>query len=298
MNQENQRELEWMYSKQNVKAKILKELADTPELAGKISECAQLIRDWAAQEWYSPKRERIDEFMQANQDLEDTVLNILATVLPKKVPELFTSVVGEISAALHMGDKGTGAKTAAELLVIMCEADVYDIYKDEKYASLKLVSNYELSEELQRFMMQVRYLPPMICPPRILRSNKDSGYLTERKSVILGKGNHHSDDVCLDSINKFNQVPLTLNKKLLTTLSERPKNKFKDMEQREQWLRFVRDSYDTYKMLIQYGNEFYLTHRVDKRGRTYAQGYHVSTQGNSFRKAMIQFAEPELVEGI
>ena len=38
---------------------------------------------------------------------------------------------------------------------------------------------------------------------------------------------------------------------------------------------------------------FYLTHAYDKRGRTYAQGYHVSYQGNDWNKACVQFGRAE-----
>jgi DNA-directed RNA polymerase len=41
------------------------------------------------------------------------------------------------------------------------------------------------------------------------------------------------------------------------------------------------------------GNRFWLTHKYDKRGRTYCQGYHVSYQGNDYNKACIEFADGE-----
>ena len=49
--------------------------------------------------------------------------------------------------------------------------------------------------------------------------------------------------------------------------------------------------------MVSQGNRFYLTHKVDKRGRIYAQGYHITTQGTAFKKAMIELAEPEFIEG-
>lgn len=298
MHIENQREIENMYSKRAVKKKLIQEISECPELHASALECVNLIQDYVSQSYYESKNQRIAEFVERKTDLLELVYDIFYVVVPKRVPELYTSVVGEVASVIGMTDKGDGAKMAGELLAVLCEADVWDIIKEDKFASLYIVSNYDLSEELRRYMMQAQYLPPMICPPNKVRSNYDSGYLTKRESMILGKGNFHTGEICLDSINKFNQVPLTLNVELLTTLSETPKRDFKDGKQREQWMKFVNDSYRVYKELIQQGNEFYLTHRVDKRGRTYAQGYHVSTQGNSFRKAMIQFAEPELVEGV
>ena len=56
-----------------------------------------------------------------------------------------------------------------------------------------------------------------------------------------------------------------------------------------------RESMKVFAMLINEGNRFYLTHKYDKRGRTYCQGYHVSYQGNTYRKAILQLADKELV---
>ena len=51
-------------------------------------------------------------------------------------------------------------------------------------------------------------------------------------------------------------------------------------------------------MLAHQGNRFYLGHKYDKRGRIYAQGYHISTQGTPYRKAMLDFADKEPVTDI
>lgn len=59
----------------------------------------------------------------------------------------------------------------------------------------------------------------------------------------------------------------------------------------------MQDSYKVCRELIAKGNKFWMTHRPDFRGRLYSQGYHVNTQGNSFRKAIVELAEPEIVEG-
>ena len=51
-----------------------------------------------------------------------------------------------------------------------------------------------------------------------------------------------------------------------------------------------------YRLMYEAGNRFYLTHKVDKRGRTYAQGYHVNTQGAAWNKATIELADMEVVQ--
>jgi DNA-directed RNA polymerase len=40
----------------------------------------------------------------------------------------------------------------------------------------------------------------------------------------------------------------------------------------------------------------YLTHRYDRRGRIYCTGYHVNEQGTDYHKAVLEFADKELVE--
>ena len=227
-----------------------------------------------------------------------TVEDIILVTLRKQKPELYTSVVGEVASVIGMTDKGDGAKVAAELLATLAELDIYDLFKNTDRGSIYLVSAFELDEKIAKFIEQTMYLPPMICPPREIRTNHDSGYLTKRESMILGKGNFHTGDICLDSINKFNQVALSLNVRLLKTFSEEPKREFTDPAKKDQWMTFVKKSYEVYRDLVQHGNEFWLTHRVDKRGRTYAQGYHCSTQGNSFRKAIVELSDKELITGV
>ena len=294
---ENQRQTEWMYSKKYIRTYLKDALLNSVELQAKIVDAVSLINDYASQSYYKSKDKRIADFM-LNRDLVQTVESIMLVTLPKQKPELYTSVVGELSAMIGMTDKGDGAKIAAELLATLADLDVYDLFKHTDRGSIYLVSAFELDEKIVKFIEQTMYLPPMICPPREIRTNHDSGYLTKRESMILGKGNFHTENICLDSINKFNQVALSLNVRLLKTFSEEPKKEFTDPAKKEQWMTFVKKSYEVYRDLVQHGNEFWLTHRVDKRGRTYAQGYHCSTQGNSFRKAIVELSDKELITGV
>ena len=80
-------------------------------------------------------------------------------------------------------------------------------------------------------------------------------------------------------------------------------DKQKDDETRQDFLRRVKafKKYDetahtVMSILVNAGNRFFLTHAYDKRGRTYAKGYHVNYQGNDWNKATICFAEGEIVK--
>ena len=138
----------------------------------------------------------------------------------------------------------------------------------------------------------------MLIQPEKLKHNRHNPHLTYNDSLILGKGNHHEGDICLDVLDSKNSVALSLDTEFLSSVEEEPKNAPTDHLQVQQWNVFKSQSYKVYTMLVTAGNRFYLTHKVDKRGRIYAQGYHVSTQGTSFKKASIELADKEVIEGV
>ena len=84
---------------------------------------------------------------------------------------------------------------------------------------------------------------------------------------------------------------------MLTTFNEIYKIKDSTPQKERQFSVLREQTYDVCKLLIQSGNDFHFTHKVDKRGRTYSNGYSVNYQGNSFRKSIINLAHKELVDG-
>ena len=64
------------------------------------------------------------------------------------------------------------------------------------------------------------------------------------------------------------------------------------------WETFKGTSAEMYMEMVNAGNEFHLTHKVDKRGRIYSCGFHINTQGNAYKKASIDLAKEEIVTGI
>lgn len=161
----------------------------------------------------------------------------------------------------------------------------------------------DITNEVQREIDLYQYPLPMIVRPETVRNNMQTGYLTARYSIIL-KNNHHDLDVCLDHINRMNQVPLSINVDTVNMISNKWKglDKQKDDETRADYLRRVKafHKYDetahaVMSLLVKTGNRFYLTHGYDKRGRSYTKGHHVNYQGNDWNKAVIEFADGEIV---
>lgn len=192
------------------------------------------------------------------------------------------------------------AQQCADYLYEAAIADLIDWSPDLEMFVVKFTISQDVQEELDRF----QYPLPMVVPPKVLKKNTDSGYLTSRGSVIL-RNNHHMDDVCLDHLNRMNKIALTINHDVVKMVKNKWRNldKPKEGETKEDFERrrrafekYDRSAKDVIKLLQQEGSEFYLTHRPDKRGRTYCQGYHVNYQGAPWNKAVIEFANQEVTQ--
>lgn len=168
----------------------------------------------------------------------------------------------------------------------------------------QLVLTVDISLELQHELELYQFPLPMVVKPEEVKTNKDVGYLTSKGSIILKK-NHHTDDVCLDHINRMNSILFSLDVETATMVRNQWRNldKPKDGETKEDFEKrkrafdkYDRTAYEVMDVLWEHGNQFHLTHKYDKRGRVYSQGYHVNYQGTDWNKAVIQLAEPEMVE--
>ena len=213
-------------------------------------------------------------------------------------PVLFTSISAQIANRLRFNDKAEGIQTAAELLAVLCLTDAFDIIKVDRSSSLMLQSRIPLSDELVSLIEYSEYLPPMVCKPQKVTHNFESGYLTHNDSLILGRDNNHDGNICLDVLNLCNRVRLRLDTDFLATVEEEPTFDLDTLEKKTQWDAFKDQSYQFYKLMVDQGNCFYLTHKPDKRGRIYAQGYHITTQGTSLKKASLELADQQLVTGV
>lgn len=190
--------------------------------------------------------------------------------------------------------------TADELLKAV-EADLIDWSPISRQFILRFDISPDVQEELDRY----QYPLPMVVEPKELKDNRDTGYYTSRNSAIL-RNNHHDEDICLDHLNQVNKTRFRINQQVATTIKNRWRNldKPKPDEEMSEYKKRVKafEKYDrtAHDVLHHLGlsgeGEFYLTHKYDKRGRTYCQGYHVNYQGADWNKAVIEFANREIVE--
>lgn len=200
----------------------------------------------------------------------------------------------------HYDPLVSASQLTADMLLRCAEANLMDWDGYTKQFIVRLT----ISEDVQRDIDRFQYPLPMVVPPRHVAENEDTGYFSSRGSIILRK-NHHNDDVCLDHINRVNKMRFAIDFDTATMVKNRWRHldKPKSGESKEEFAKRVKafDKYDrtsrgVIDQLLAHGNEFYLTHRYDKRGRVYCQGYHVNYQGAPWNKAVIELADKEFVD--
>jgi len=202
----------------------------------------------------------------------------------------------------HFGTGESAFQDCADMLVKASEVNL--IRWDEM--ARQFIMLIDVSAETHADLERYQYPLPMVIEPREVKTNRDTGYITSKASILL-KNNHHDDDVCLDHINRANQVKLCINPETARMIQNEWAGIYQQgpNETNKEWSlkvrnfqKYDRTSRDVMEHLFMAGNEFHLTHRYDKRGRCYAQGYHVNTQGNDWNKAVIEFADEEIITGV
>lgn len=284
------------YSRKHIDGYIRDEIEANPNLQAKVELGTKLLSNWMAGDYYASKNKRL--FQLRGLDPRTIVMDIFVGIAYINHEELFTSVTAQMAGRLRFSDKTEAILTIAETMAVLCQTDAFDINKASRSSSLVIINRMKFSEKLMDFIENSQYLPPMVCEPRELRNNFSSGYLSHNDSLILGSGNHHDGDICLDVLNLMNRVQLSLDTEFLSKVEETPNDPLETPQQIEQWRHFKKQSYRFYDLIVSQGNVFHLTHKVDKRGRSYAQGYHINTQGSSFKKAMVELAKEEYITGV
>lgn len=282
------------FSRKHIDGYIRDEVKST--MPGKIQHGISLVQGYMGKTYYDSKNARIKQLQEL--DIEELVVSIFVGVAYCQTEELFTSVTAQLASRLKFDDKKAAITTVAELVAVLCATDAFDINKASKGDSLVVVSRMKLSNGLIEYINNSAYLPPMVCEPLELTNNYSCGYLSYSDGLILGKGNMHTGDICLDVLNLVNRVALRLDVQMLGSVEEEPTYELDSTEKVSQWQAYKRQCYAFYTLLADQGNRFWLTNKVDKRGRIYAQGFHITTQGTAFKKSCVELHKEEIVTGV
>ena len=122
--------------------------------------------------------------------------------------------------------------------------------------------------------------------------------MKKTENQILGcRYKQHDGETCLDHINILNSIPLSLNIDLLVRMEEEATFELDTVEKQEQWQLFKQRSIKKYlDVATDLDNKFYLEWKYDTRGRCYSEGYYINPQGSSFKKAICQLTNKEIVK--
>jgi hypothetical protein len=285
---DRQTAIEHKYYIKQINQRLRDEIEEEEEL---IQKGVVLLQEWLAETYYDSKERRLA--VVRDMDLERLVIEVLVVTAYATMPELYTCSSARLANHLDFSDKADSIRTMAEIMAILSDTGAYELFKTEDNR-IYLQTNFTPSEQFCKFANQVGFLPPMVVEPQKLTRNFQSGYETFNESVILGSGNHHEGNQCLDTINGRNSVPMCLNLEFIK-VKEEPKKELETIDQVDQFNEFVKQSKEIYALLVAQGNKFYFTHNLDCRGRKYAKGYHVNPQGSSYKKASLDLAEKEKV---
>ena len=242
------------------------------------------LREYISQSYWDSKNERLQAI---NKDLTKVILNILTqTVLIASDYVPLLSICSSVSFGLS---RYHDIQTCADVLWLINQTDLIliDVVNDTRY----IQSNMELPDELVNRLTLMCVLPPMLVKPRTLRHNKSCGYLTINKdSLILGdKENYHDECISLDVLNTLNSQAYQLDLDICYKYE-------KELTGDELTHNKAKEQFEYFRDVIQ-DKTIFFTHKVDKRGRIYSQGYQFNTQGSSYEKACINLKTKEFVEG-
>lgn len=191
------------------------------------------------------------------------------------------------------------AQAVADKLLTMVELDYFDYDEGLDRFTVK----YDLSDDVKEMLDRFQFPLPMVIKPQKVTDNYTTGYLTMKSLLVLNGSEYFEDvDLCLDHLNRANQVALQMNFDVINS----DQGKFvkpvrsigEDFDEYRKRLKQAEQFYETsivvMEQIYQLSDEIYLTHRYDRRGRVYASGYHVNTQGDDYRKAVLTLANKEI----
>ena len=266
--------LEWKYSKRNAREIIKHEIQTCFNSMYRVYDCVDTMKQWLTKESYDSKNTRKLWLLNQEYDLLEFCLNVMVVVLREGKPQPLQSVAGIMAPTFGFKDIFDGVKTAAELLGIMCEHDLFDVevatLNEEN--RMMIVPLWELDDQVKQHLKNIRYMPPMVWKPLKVVANKGCQYWTFAESLILGSPvNHHDMPLALDVINLMNNQALSLDYHVLQQ-EELPNKPLDTLQKQEQFNQMKQASRTVYDEMLDHGNKFYLTHKYDKRGRLYSQG--------------------------
>ncbi len=250
-----------------------------------INAAGKLIKEYLKGSYYPSKDARLAQWNPADRDIYDLIVSIFTVTLTNDYLT-YQALMGALNNKLPHESTTDRVKTLAEIVACIAKADLIDIKGTR--GEYFLISPTLILKGIPF----VDNHGTVYDRPQPVEANWD----TNQGSMLLGgRLNHHEDNVCLDHINRMNRIPLALNKEFLLKYKEDPKQEkaVDTYEKKMLWNQYTHNGRRRYADMLTRTNKAYLNHKYCTRGRTYAIGYYINSQGSSFKKACLQLANKE-----
>lgn len=311
-----QANIEEMYSKKASREYIIDLITSQDDTMDMIAQGVDLIEQWVSEPAaYKTKQERKDSIGYLN--IPDFINKVFSAVLLAKGTVTLASMASQIGQTLGFADNHQGITLAGEIIAVLEPVGLYTVSPLVRNGQWHVIPSVVLTPEERVIAERGMFIPPSITRPLTVRNNRDSGYeYLKGESLILGgSANHHDGNIALDVINTQNRIPLCLNFEFVDNNEEEhefdieeftkeqrkqgtPIRRIREMIAQEHQNNFIHQlqAHNLYDLMEETGNRFYITNKVDKRGRLYSVGHHINPMGSSYKKSCIELYHKETVE--
>ena len=282
------------YSKKVAKSKI-KALCESQDRS--IEVLSNKILEWK-QEYLKgnigkPYKTKTDIVNMIDEDIADELaISILfTTILLGK--STFQSYIGHVASQINLEIESFRKAQLSAWILAYCDGGAYDIIAPAigSMMSYSVEPKISLSIEDSQELARCFFLPPSKDKLNDWTNPFNGGYSFERSYAILGDSfNRHNYPIDLKTLNILQSV-----KYKLTNNVDTPQV-LEDDASEDRIAQFALAQIQTRKVLKDYrDSEFSFVWKFDKRGRVYSSGYDINVQGDSYRKASLEFANTEVV---
>jgi len=238
-----------------------------------------------------------DQFKELVEDIED---KDWAKFLVESLVQIYLHRQADVPTMVGVLSPKFGTpQEVADKLLLAAEFDFIDFDPDREV--FKVI--YDVTDDVVAQLEKYQYPLPMVIRPAEVTDNTSTGYSTIKNPVVLnGSPYFKGKDMCLDHLNRANSVALTFDEDTInsqqgvfTVPKRKPGEDFEEFRKRQRQAAIFYDtSISVMAEIAELTDQFWLTHRYDRRGRCYASGYHVNTQGTPYNKAVLQLANKEV----
>ena len=256
-------------------------LDDLPEDFHPLESAVDSLVVYASKTYgYESKNTRIREWNPDRFQCYNFVTKVFMGCLLHPEGMTYQAMIGYVSGQITCAKVLDRAKCAAECIALIYQNSLITITKISP-VTMMITTEYALEEKIPELE---KHLPKFIKPGTI-----------QSNSILGNRFKQHGDHTCNQHIDNMNTTRLCLETRLLGIGLEQPKDVLDSLEEQQQWKMFTKRSEDMYRNTLNHGNNFYLKHAYDTRGRCYCEGYYINYQGSSFKKAIVQLADKEVV---